>query len=1140
MVMSPFAVFLFIVDASLQLPYFLSMPLPLHLPLSTTNICFDITRGANTERNNIRPRFNLRAVGVRGFSVAQLPVTLEDIDEVWDQAGIDSASSSGSSTVGDCTISSSGSLRSSGGGKRGGGGAGTIRPEQAALSTAKSTKVNALEKAGVATVEGASLEAPETMMAQVTVTPSTSKASDQSPQGDGKDGGIACGSNDNEEEGDRRSAERVELVGAAAAAKGAAAADCANPEQSGEAVASSEDRREAGSPAPVQEETSVGDKRHTGFEATRTTEEPVSESSNINTMVVVGGIDAGRNGQQKKEEEECEIAEQTDGPLEAESMEKGENEEDAVVEQEDQKDGLVGFAVDAAERVAPTVENDEGSIPHRKPSEGHFGAKVDKNDDVDIAITAAECADESFAAGKPVTTNPSEGVEDTPDPSAVLTFDPDEQAEEYPTELDASNSVLIEGENDDLGESPPPRDNKPSPMLVDDTRTASAASQVDPLTAGEPGQDSAVMQATKNVGDDADLSHSVCLDDEKALEKDAQEREQKVEGQAALGYTPGGVGGKGADGDIVDTSPPEIEAKSVSCDGGVAEDAIDEKNAPLVPSRLWEFPPSFEALVTLSTASEAVECTLEGEIAPALKGESRDNGVPSWKSVHCSFKITPGEGSHPSSRADIDLEDDEAQARLEDLLEREYGLTMEDVLERFSPDTDLGSSDAILRSFTDSICQLRPSLLAQPQSTKGEAGLAGGGDRAVYQAVGTALRGGGEGPEWREMRVRVGESRVLEVSIATNTSGTTVDNRGQSTESGGGNTNSESGTSNNSVVDCSSVASPTALTPHLLSGGVPVSAVDVLERAGFLDARSVVDLADVLAALAQEAGYGKGDLAQSSPAMQESGVERNWPAVDLDRDGTRVLRLLSERRSGSLATMHECTVAITGTSERLKLEVSPVLAGDDVLSASVVVATVSCLQPLGTVIEKGCRSETHRKRETAEDASPRIVDSREADTAGLNVGDRVEARFGGKTEWFPGTVRAINAVGETEAPVGSDGVGDGGGSGRGGTLRSNLPTIAIDYDDGDVEERVPRVRVRLPGQKQPRFLTEGDEVDVKRGKKISLARVVVRPASPPKEGHYDLQLLDDGRRRVGGVGDLVENCPRGALMALHGWPPAGK
>ncbi|CAM9891561.1 unnamed protein product, partial [Ectocarpus sp. 12 AP-2014] len=83
--------------------------------------------------------------------------------------------------------------------------------------------------------------------------------------------------------------------------------------------------------------------------------------------------------------------------------------------------------------------------------------------------------------------------------------------------------------------------------------------------------------------------------------------------------------------------------------------------------------------------------------------------------------------------------------------------------------------------------------------------------------------------------------------------------------------------------------------------------------------------------------------------------------------------------------------------------------------------------------------------------------------------------------------------------------------------------------------------VRLVGQKQPRFLNEGEEVDVKRGKKIRLARVIARPSSSPNiEGQYDLELLGEDGQKTSGGGGIVENCPRSAIMALHGWPPSRK
>ena len=1091
------------------------------------------------------PRINLRAVGIRRFSVTQLPVTLEDIDEVWDQVGSDSGSDSGASSSSSdrppgSTGSSSDSVRSpeGGGGSGGAGaGAGTFPAEQAVLSAAQSAEANVLERAELAAVESESLTASEPV-AQVAVTPSTSKASDKRSEGDGGVGDTDRG-NRGSEGVDRRPGDHSELNGAAVASE--AAQDFASPGPSSELVvaASVEDTCETDGRAPVQDETSVEEQQHAELEATARSEEPVVSECSINNMAV-RSVEEGRIGQQNDEEESC-IDRQADGSPEAEVV-KGGNGERQPVEQ-DQKDGLAGPGEGAAERVEPTVGNDGGDLLHREPSLRRDGAEKDQIND-NISIIPAERVDGSGAAGGEVTTHPVERVKDTPEPDSALASDPGHEVMKHPTEVDTPRDTPVEDGNGDAGESSLPNETRSSRRLVYRTLTGSLP-QGSPLAAGGSEQDSADIEDAQNDSESTGLDRSHRLDDGKALEKETREQELNAEGQAALGDAPVGVGGTGADQDHVDTSPAEAEAASISREGGVEGSATDEKNSPLVASRVWEFPPKFEALVTLSPANEAVECTVEGEIAPELRGDSRDNGVLSWKSVYCLYKIAAKRDEYPASQADINLEDDDAQARLEDLLEREYGLSMEDVLERFSPDTDLGSGEAVVRSFTDSICLLRPSLLVQPQTTKGEGGQNGGGDSAVHKAVGAALRGGGKDPEWREIQVRVDESRVLEVGITTSAVSTTIEQRGQRTES------------NNRVVDCSSVASPTALIPHLLSGGVPASAVDALERAGFAGTRSVVDLAGVLAALAREADSRKRVAAQSTPTIQIEGG-REWPWVDPDRDGTHLLRLASERRGGSLEPTHEYRVAVTGSSERVKLEVSPVLDGDDAPPASVVLTTISCLRSLGTpvVVEKGHRSETKeirsaRARESSSARTPQpedssssmTVENKEADTAGLNVGDRVEARFGGKTDWFAGTVRTINTAHEKEAPSGGSGVGGVGSSGsdRVGAPRSNLPTIAIDYDDGDVEERVPRVRVRLPGQKQPRFLNEGDEVDVKRGKKISLARVIVRPSSAPREeGHYDLQLLDDGRRGVRGGDAFVENCPRSAIMALHGWPPGRK
>ena len=59
------------------------------------------------------------------------------------------------------------------------------------------------------------------------------------------------------------------------------------------------------------------------------------------------------------------------------------------------------------------------------------------------------------------------------------------------------------------------------------------------------------------------------------------------------------------------------------------------------------------------------------------------------------------------------------------------------------------------------------------------------------------------------------------------------------------------------------------------------------------------------------------------------------------------------------------------------------------------------------------------------------------DRGGLTVGSAVEARFGGARDWHKGRITSLRGQ-----------------------------TVSIEYDDGDAESDVPRLRVRLPGQKQ--------------------------------------------------------------------------
>lgn len=806
---------------------------------------------------------------------------------------------------------------------------------------------------------------------------------------------------------------------------------------------------------------------------------------------------------------------------------------------------------------------------------------------------------------------------------------------------------IKEVNNGDIEELLRQQDKRNSSPLVDgeganDDGQTTSATTVTPLETGEYEQVPAEVLDVADEGDTNDnegvpprLNEEVTLENEEGQTGKQHELNQTasvVDAQRLQDQTLDDVNGKSEE-DAVNVSQDKVAAEKADQGDLNGEDADriattsnSTDSGELLPTNVWTFPPSFEALMTLSTANNTVECKAEGEITFEVEaatlgeeqasthgdegqtkkrqeatpaGSPENNVEPFWRSRYCIYRIAAEEGSQTPPVADIDLEDDDAQTRLEHLLGGSYGLTMEEVLDRFSPETDLGSGDAVVRSFTNSICELRPSLLrGQPKSTSSDDGRPGGGDSrgqsddgSVYKAVEAALRGRGGGAEWQEVQVRVATSRVLDVRVVTTSSDDTTTG-GDIVESGssaGGPSATtlfdppSKGAVSTSVVDCSGIDSPPALRPHLLAGGVPVSAADALDRAGFFTPGPAVDLAGVLAALADEAKTGGPSethaatgISQSSPGVKKKEGTGSWPGLDAARSRRKELHVPhGARRSGSFATIHKCTVAVTGTPEDIQLDILPAVVDDQGLigQAGVTTARLSRLRPLSTSSlccspapalasqgEEAVAAERHRNNgkhsdsdskgrgNSSEEHKPENVSSQSATSsrehgAGLTVGDRVEARYGGKSEWFPGTVREIHDVDGAHTPVSTPDVGGGGGGNGGGNsgLKSKLCSVAIDYDDGDTEERVPRVRVRLVGQKQPRFLNEGDEVDVKRGKKIRLARVVARPSSSPNiEGKYDLELLGEDGQRTSGGGGIVGNRPRSAIMALHGWPPTRK
>lgn len=604
----------------------------------------------------------------------------------------------------------------------------------------------------------------------------------------------------------------------------------------------------------------------------------------------------------------------------------------------------------------------------------------------------------------------------------------------------------------------------------------------------------------------------------------------------------------------------------------VVEEVSNELGGPTnVASALpnvWVFPPSFSANVMLSTAIGSVQCVVEGGIALSAKqmtelgsmvtendqsaistGENaKDNNaataplttdsagsVASWRSIFCNYVIA-GEGNIPTPN--IDLEDDEAQTRLEDLITRAYGLTMDDVLQHFPPETDLGSMDSVVQSFTNSICHLRPYDHEQGGGVDTADGVR---DGQVYKAVAGALRGP---PEWAEMQVWVHASRVANVTVSLTPTERVATEKSTNDSAGDGVLSSAApDPSAVATVDCSDVRSPLELKAHLLAGRVPDSAVQILERAGFFAGGAAMDISDVFATLAEEAEtHGLRNRSRSKDGtLPEGAVPRVCPGR------SRPITLHSRAQTENT---QKVVVAVTGTPEDMRLDIKPVAVDDDVATDGAVglCMRVSGLRSLG---DPSCGALGNPLLVTG--AAPATTDSRSGETLGpnnvparddtvsrfggatrpdakqaaedpapldrngeLTIGSRVEARFGGRSEWFPGVVRAINDSSSSTRSSKEDG------------KSSDLPTVAVDYDDGDEEEHVPRVRVRLPGQKQPRILNRGDTVDFKRGKRITLATVVSSASS--KEGRYDLRLMDRGET-------LVESVSRSAIMALHGWPP---
>jgi len=136
----------------------------------------------------------------------------------------------------------------------------------------------------------------------------------------------------------------------------------------------------------------------------------------------------------------------------------------------------------------------------------------------------------------------------------------------------------------------------------------------------------------------------------------------------------------------------------------------------------------------------------------------------------------------------------------------------------------------------------------------------------------------------------------------------------------------------------------------------------------------------------------------------------------------------------------------------------------------------------------------------------------------LAVGTRVKARYGWESGWFDAMIKEVR--------YSTDGRSD-------QQNKSLEPLYVLQYDDGDVEEDVKRLKIRLEGEKQKRELYIGQVVDAccKRYEEKVLPGVVI--GAGIKDGEYLVRFdlngvgveIDDGDDAV-----VEESVPRNRIF----------
>jgi trimeric autotransporter adhesin len=292
------------------------------------------------------------------------------------------------------------------------------------------------------------------------------------------------------------------------------------------------------------------------------------------------------------------------------------------------------------------------------------------------------------------------------------------------------------------------------------------------------------------------------------------------------------------------------------------------------------------------------------------------------------------------------------------------------------------------------------------------------GAAAASAAVERALRGPGE---WETLELYVTGSLASTAAVSTTARSVRVTG-----------VRDAPATAAVVAVDCSAVTI-SELAAVLRSGGVPDSAAKVV-----LALSHLIDIAAVLQTAASTTASGETDAAK---------------AFMLPTGASTVTTASSAQYRVTTAVGTVTVAALTA-------------AGDDVLTVKVTLPLSGASHALNK-----STANTDSSASLANNASvvslhaggvsgvilPLTSSSSSTGDSGdaLTVGTAVEARFDGRAKWFGGTVVAVNAADSS---------------------------YTVHYDDGDSEEHVLRLRIRLPGQKQPRALAIGSLIDARRGK----------------------------------------------------------